>query len=108
VDKQPEEGWYTDPYGCHEARWLSNGEPTKLVRDGDLESYDDPPAGAPVAVPVRLEADPTTSSGQDLLRADSAEQDDSYDASKATMTALDTFGQVGAPNYERLLDGEKY
>ncbi len=108
MNKQPQEGWYTDPYARHEARWISDGESTKLVRDGDLKSYDDPPAGTPVAVPVRLEADPTTPSGQDLLRADSAEQGDSYDASKANMAALDTFGQVGAPNYERLLDGEKY
>ena len=38
-----EEGWYTDPYGRHDARWMSAGSPTKLVRDGGVESYDDPP-----------------------------------------------------------------
>lgn len=37
------EGWYQDPYGRHEARWISDGEPTKLVRDGVRESYDSPP-----------------------------------------------------------------
>ncbi len=37
------EGWYTDPFGRHDARWMSAGRPTKLVRDGDDESYDDPP-----------------------------------------------------------------
>jgi hypothetical protein len=32
MDKEVEEGWYTDPFGRHEARWLSNGHATKLVR----------------------------------------------------------------------------
>ena len=108
MSKQPEEGWYTDPYARHEARWLSEGQPTKLVRDGAIESYEDPPAGAPVAVPVRLEDDPTAASGQDLLRADSAEEDEVYDSSKANMAALDALGQDGAPNFNRQLDGEKY
>ena len=38
-----EEGWYTDPFAWHDARWMSAGTPTKLVRDGDVESYEDPP-----------------------------------------------------------------
>jgi hypothetical protein len=38
-----EEGWYVDPYGLHDRRWFSDGTPTKLVRDGDLESSDPPP-----------------------------------------------------------------
>lgn len=37
------EGWCTDPYVHHEARWLSDGKPTKLVRDGATTSYDEPP-----------------------------------------------------------------
>jgi hypothetical protein len=38
------EGWCTDPFGRHEARWMSDGVPTKLVRDGHgAESYEDPP-----------------------------------------------------------------
>ena len=36
-----EEGWCTDPFGRHEARWLSFGKPTKLVRDGGVETYDE-------------------------------------------------------------------
>ena len=28
------EGWYHDPYRLHEARWISDGAPTALVRDG--------------------------------------------------------------------------
>jgi hypothetical protein len=108
VGKPSEEGWYTDPYARHEARWLSDGEPTKLVRDGAVQTYDEPPAGPTVAEPVRLEDDPISTGGQDLLRADSAEADDSYDASKAKMAALDALGQDGAPNFGRRYDGEKY
>ena len=37
------EGWCTDPFGLHEARWLSDGVATKLVRDNGVESYEDPP-----------------------------------------------------------------
>lgn len=47
VEQTEEEGWYTDPYGLHEARWMSMGKPTKLVRDGELESYDELPDSAP-------------------------------------------------------------
>jgi hypothetical protein len=38
-----EEGWYVDPFGHHEARWISDGSPTALVRDGQIESKDPPP-----------------------------------------------------------------
>ncbi len=38
-----EEGWYVDPFELHEARWMSDGKPTSLVRDGDVESQDPPP-----------------------------------------------------------------
>jgi hypothetical protein len=43
------EGWYTDPYARHEARWMSQGKPTRLVRDGRVEASD-PVAGEPFAV----------------------------------------------------------
>jgi hypothetical protein len=39
-----EEGLYRDPYGTHDDRWFSKGEPTKFVRDSGAESYD-PPSG---------------------------------------------------------------
>ena len=58
MSKQRFEGWFTDPYGIHEARWLSDGRPTKLVRDGGVESHDEPPPGAPSVVPERLERTP--------------------------------------------------
>lgn len=48
------EGWYTDPFGRHEARWISSGRPTSLVRDGDVESRDEPPDEAPHVVPERI------------------------------------------------------
>jgi len=37
------QGWSADPFGAHEVRYFSAGRPTKLVRDGRVESYDDPP-----------------------------------------------------------------
>jgi hypothetical protein len=39
-----EEGWHVDPFGHHEARWISDGTPTDLVRDGRTESKDPPPS----------------------------------------------------------------
>ena len=37
-------GWQPDPFDLHELRYYSKGEPTHLVKDGGVESYDDPPA----------------------------------------------------------------
>jgi hypothetical protein len=34
------EGWYRDPTGRHEQRWFSDGAPTALVRDGELDARD--------------------------------------------------------------------
>jgi hypothetical protein len=64
-----EEGWYTDPYGRHEARWLSDGVPTVLVRDGGVESHDDPPDTPPTQTPVRAETPIQPDDGADLKRA---------------------------------------
>lgn len=41
-----QEGWCPDPLGRHESRWLSSGKPTDLVRDGGLESHDEPSDGS--------------------------------------------------------------
>jgi hypothetical protein len=39
------QGWHSDPFGLHGERYFSAaGEPTKLVRDGYRESFDDPPS----------------------------------------------------------------
>jgi hypothetical protein len=63
------EGWCTDPFGRHEARWLSDGTPTKLVRDGQDESYDDPPDEEPSQVPQLIVEDVPADGGRDLIRA---------------------------------------
>ena len=35
-------GWFDDPFGRHQLRWFSQGNPTSLVRDEDAESHDRP------------------------------------------------------------------
>jgi hypothetical protein len=66
------EGWYVDPFGLHEARWISDGTPTSLVRDGSLESKDPPPDEPFTGTFVEL-AESAPAAGSDLRRADSAE-----------------------------------
>jgi hypothetical protein len=66
------EGWCTDPFGRHEARWLSQGTPTKLVRDGDIESYDDPPDEEPSQEAQLIEPDLPANGGADLIRVGDA------------------------------------
>ena len=34
------QGWHPDPFGRHEERYFSAGEPTYLIRDGDAEGRD--------------------------------------------------------------------
>jgi len=71
VTDEKEEGWYTDPFGQHEARWMSAGTPTKLVRDRGVESYDDPPDVEPTQVPKRIVSEPPrepTSAGPTRLK----------------------------------------
>ena len=75
---QSKEGWYTDPFGRHEARWMSDGMPTRLVRDGGVEGNDDPPDEPPSREPVRIE-DPDASGRSDLRRADEAEAGSTFD-----------------------------
>jgi hypothetical protein len=67
-----EEGWYIDPFGRHEARWMSEGTPTSLVRDGTAESQDPPP---PTVIDGELEPVPEAAppSGGDLRRVDEAQ-----------------------------------
>jgi hypothetical protein len=61
VEQRPLQGWHADPFGLHERRYFSVGNPTKLVRDGDVESYDEPPAqdSAPTDVAALSGAVPT-------------------------------------------------
>lgn len=68
------EGWYTDPYARHEARWISDGAPTPLVRDGDVEGHDPAPDGPFKVEPVRLGENNEETWGADLRKADDVEQ----------------------------------
>jgi hypothetical protein len=88
VPDEREEGWYTDPFGRHEARWMSDGSPTKLVRDGDAESYEDPPDEEPTVTPTRIAEEPVTD-GNDLLRSDDPERGSLHDR-------MQEAGQFGA------------
>jgi hypothetical protein len=63
-------GWYLDPYGRHERRWISAGHPTALVSDERHETTDPPPPGP---MPLPLVETPAVGVGvgsDDLLRAD--------------------------------------
>ncbi len=66
-----EEGWYKDPYGRHDARWISVGTPTALVRDAGIESQD-PPPDEPITVGMERVAN-SVGGGSDLKRADDVE-----------------------------------
>jgi len=87
------EGWFTDPYAKHDARWMSQGKRSKLVRDGTVDSYDDPPDE-----PYSQTPEPIQSSGpsnpNDLRRADELEADEPYDAKKARRAIVDVFTQT--------------
>jgi hypothetical protein len=74
------EGWYVDPYGLHEARWISDGTPTSLVRDGELEAKD-PPPDTPFTGQLRELPENAPADGADLRRADSAEASSAGSAS---------------------------
>jgi hypothetical protein len=102
------EGWCTDPHARHEARWLSVGKPTKLVRDGDTTAYDEPPDEPFVRMPELIEHDSSRGSA-DLVRADDAERDgSSFDQDQAYMRQMDTVWSDGAPDFTRITKGEKY
>jgi hypothetical protein len=71
-----DEGWYTDPWGHHEARWISQGNATALVRDGDVESQDPPPNTPPTVTPALIPPEgPGQVGAEDLKRADDAERE---------------------------------
>lgn len=90
MDEKEMEGWYTDPYRRHEARWMSQSHPTRLVRDGNFEGSD-PMADEPFEVrPTRIEGHPVTD-GSDLLRADKEEMESSYSAKADDLAAFGLF-----------------
>jgi hypothetical protein len=80
-----EEGWYVDPFGRHEARWISDGTPTALVRDDGVESQDSPP-DEPIAAEMEPWGVDPPADGIDLKRADEAESQ-VFDPQKLTDAA---------------------
>jgi hypothetical protein len=94
MESEDMEGWYTDPYQRHEARWMSKGTPTQLVKDGKVEGTD-PVSDEPFKIePVRIEGHPAHD-GSDLKRADDAELEGPYDSKAAVRAAWDVFDQSG-------------
>ena len=75
------EGWYRDPFGIHEDRWMSQGKATKLVRDGGTESYDPPPD-----LPLPAELVPVDSGA---TGDEGAGQEPGYSNWRASRAALD-------------------
>jgi hypothetical protein len=88
-----EEGWYHDPYGLHEARWISDGAPTALVRDNGVESDDDPPTTPFVRALEPFEGT-AKGNGGDLRRADDAERI-GFDPRTTVRTAFDAMERKG-------------
>lgn len=70
VDQRLLQGWHADPFGLHEQRYFSAGRPTKLVRDGRAEAYEEPPAreqpAAAVAVTATVPPDDNRAAGAGL------------------------------------------
>jgi hypothetical protein len=91
------EGWHTDPYARHEARWMSDGTPTALVRDGAVEGHDPAPEGPFIVTPERLGDDPQPNGGADLRRADEAERSaiSGFERDRRAWDAFDRSGGSG-------------
>ena len=85
------EGWYVDPYGIHDARWISAGKPTELVRDGGKESKDSPPS-TPYSGHLEELPESAPGDGSDLRRADIAESN-SFDPDDVGEAPWDAFGE---------------
>ena len=90
-----EGGWYVDPFGHHEARWISDGTPTALVRDGRDESQDPPPE-APLLGTLQPLADASRTDSSDLRRADQVDSE-MPSAAQQRRKMFDLLDQVGWP-----------
>jgi hypothetical protein len=84
------QGWYRDPYCVYEDRYFSDGQPTKLVRDGSVECYDPPPSGQPNTELVEVRQSEHGDSN-DLRRADDRSAGPAvYDKKSAFWAVVDT------------------
>ena len=91
------QGWYRDPYKVHEDRYFSDGQPTKLVRDGGAESYDPPPPGPPETELVEIPEN-EISDGTDMRRADDRKTGTAYDPNATAWSTIDSVGIYGPRN----------
>jgi hypothetical protein len=92
------QGWYRDPYCIHEDRNFSDGQPTRLVRDGSMECYDPAPPGPPKAELAEVRQS-QTGDGNDLRRADDRSAGPAaYDKNAAFWAALDSVAVYGPMN----------
>ncbi len=89
----PAQGWYVDPFGLHEHRYFSAGQPTKLVRDSGGESYD-PPPDEPLPGPLVPVEEHDEGDASDLRRADELEQAGPYESDESRRAAFDAFDQT--------------
>ncbi len=84
------QGWYGDPFEAHEARWFSAGAPTALVRDGELEKTDPPPADSWDG-PLTPVPDEDLEGGSDLQRSGEWDRHLSLGGSADGFAAADAF-----------------
>jgi len=70
AEDEAAEGWYLDPYGVHEQRWISRGHPSNLVRDGKIEAKDEPPDRPPQRPFHPIPSDSAGIGWRDMQRAD--------------------------------------
>jgi hypothetical protein len=91
------QGWYADPFGQHEARYFSAGHPTKLVRDGSAESFDEPPSTA-YRGPLRRadDTDETDSDTEPVQVAAAAAATRSRGRPRASVTMAVGLAAIGA------------
>ena len=90
------EGWYRDPFAIHEDRWMSQGRPTKLVRDGGVEAYDPPPD-----LPLPAELVPCVSDSGEDSGAGEGGQEPGYSNRRARRAAFDAITGGGLVDESR-------
>jgi hypothetical protein len=95
-EEPPAEGWYRDPCGVHEARWLSNGVPTDLVSDGGHQT-NDPPPNRPMPVELERIIEPEAHNGDDLKRVGEAKPREGMSPKEQSQRVWDVIG--GAANH---------
>ena len=101
-------GWFKDPYGRHEARWISEGRPTSLVRDGTREANDAPTGqmigSDPTATPVPENA---PIGGSDLRRSDDENRQPQPERDRYGTMAFDTMARpplCPVPGFDAVYD----